>query len=511
VLFFKNILGGKDMESNKPLLEMVDISKSFPGVKALQNVNLKVHRGEVLALLGENGAGKSTLMKILSGVYKKDSGKVIIDGSEVEIQGIKHAEGLGITIIHQELSILPNLTVCENIFLGNEKFSKGTRRINKDLMKERSKSFLDQIGCNIDPDTLVKDINVGEMQMIEIAKALTKNSSIIIMDEPTTALTDVETKKLFEVIRKLKEKGMAIVYISHRMDEIFQICDSITVLRDGKYVGDVETEKVTKDDLITMMVGRKLEEQFPYKEVDKTATLLKVENLSLGNRVKNASFEVKAGEILGVAGLMGAGRTELAKTIFGDYKKNCGEIYVDGENVNIKSPKDAINYGICYLSEDRKKEGLILNMSVRENMTLSNLKTYQNNLMKINKRSERAEVKEYIQKLSIKTPTQDQLIKNLSGGNQQKVILAKWLMLSPKVLIIDEPTKGIDVGAKKEIYEVLNELKSAGKAVIMISSDMAEIIGVSDRVMVMHEGKITGELGRNELTQENIMKYAIGI
>ena len=270
------------MEGNKPLLEMVDISKSFPGVKALQNVNIKVHRGEVLALLGENGAGKSTLMKILSGVYKKDSGKVIIDGNEVDIQGIKHAEGLGITIIHQELSVLPNLTVCENIFLGNEKFSKGTRRINKALMKERSKSFLEQIGCSIDPDTLVKDINVGEMQMIEIAKALTKNSSIIIMDEPTTALTDVETRKLFEVIRKLKEKGMAIVYISHRMDEIFEICDSITVLRDGKYVGDVETKNVTKDDLITMMVGRKLEEQFPYKEVEKTETLLKVENVING-------------------------------------------------------------------------------------------------------------------------------------------------------------------------------------------------------------------------------------
>ena len=401
------------MDNKKPLLQMVDISKSFPGVKALQNVNLKVHRGEVLALLGENGAGKSTLMKILSGVYKKDSGQVLIDGNEVEIQGIKQAEGLGITIIHQELSVLPNLTVYENIFLGNEKFNKKTRRVDKALMRERSKSFLEQIGCNINPDTLVKDINVGEMQMIEIVKALTKNSSIIIMDEPTTALTDVETKKLFEVIRRLKEKGIAIVYISHRMDEIFEICDSITVLRDGKYVGDVETKNVTKDNLITMMVGRKLEEQFPYREVDKTETLLKIENISLENKVKNASFEVKAGEILGVAGLMGAGRTELAKTIFGDYKKSSGEIYVDGEKVSIKSPKDAIGHGICYLSEDRKKEGLILNMSVRENMTLSNLKTYQNNLMKINKKIEKIEVKEYIKKLSIKTPTEEQLIKIL--------------------------------------------------------------------------------------------------
>ncbi|WPC41853.1 sugar ABC transporter ATP-binding protein [Clostridium sp. JS66] len=499
------------MESKKPILEMVGISKSFPGVKALQDVHIKAYGGKVLALLGENGAGKSTLMKIVSGVYKKDEGKIIVDGDEIEIHGIKHAESLGITIIHQELSVLPNLTVAQNIFLGNEKFSKGTRKINKVWMKERSKYFLDQIGCNINPNTLVKDINLGDMQMIEIAKALTKNSSVIIMDEPTTALTDVETQKLFEVIRKLKEKGIAIIYISHRMDEIFQICDSITVLRDGKYIGSVETKDVTKDDLITMMVGRKLEEQFPYKEVEKENVLLKVENLSMKDKVKNVSFEIRSGEILGVSGLMGAGRTELAKTIFGDYKKDSGEIYVDGEKVNITSPKDAIKYGICYLSEDRKQEGLILNMSVAENMTLPNLTSYENKMKRIDKKSEKKEVEEYIKRLSIKTPNQQQLVKNLSGGNQQKVILAKWLMRSPKVLIVDEPTKGIDVGAKKEIYEVLNKLKSMGKAVIMISSDMAEILGVSDRVMVMHEGKVTGELKREEATQESIMKYAIGV
>lgn len=499
------------MESKKPILEMVGISKSFPGVKALQDVHIKAYGGKVLALLGENGAGKSTLMKIVSGVYKKDEGKIIVDGDEIEIQGIKHAESLGITIIHQELSVLPNLTVAQNIFLGNEKFSKGTRKINKAWMKERSKYFLDQIGCNINPNTLVKDINLGEMQMIEIAKALTKNSSVIIMDEPTTALTDVETQKLFEVIRKLKEKGIAIIYISHRMDEIFQICDSITVLRDGKYIGSVETKDVTKDDLITMMVGRKLEEQFPYKEVEKENVLLKVENLSMKDKVKNVSFEIRSGEILGVSGLMGAGRTELAKTIFGDYKKDSGEIYVDGEKVNINSPKDAIKYGICYLSEDRKQEGLILNLSVAQNMTLPNLTSYENKMKRIDKKSEKKEVEEYIKRLSIKTPSQEQLVKNLSGGNQQKVILAKWLMRSPKVLIVDEPTKGIDVGAKKEIYEVLNKLKGMGKAVIMISSDMAEILGVSDRVMVMHEGKVTGELKREEATQESIMKYAIGV
>lgn len=498
------------MKDKELMLEMRKISKSFPGVKALENVNIKAYGGEVLALLGENGAGKSTLMKILSGVYTKDEGQIFIAGKEVEVQGIKHAEQLGVTIIHQELSVLHNLTVGENIFLGNEKFDKYTRKINKKELRERSIRFLEQIGCNIDPDTKVSDITVGEMQMIEIAKALTKNSSIIIMDEPTTALTDVETKKLFEVIRKLKDKGIAIVYISHRMDEIFQICDAITVLRDGKHVGDKRIEEVTKDDLITMMVGRKLEEQFPYKSVNRTKSLLKVENLSLGDKVKDASFEVNGGEILGISGLMGSGRTELAKTIFGEYKKDSGEIYVDGEKVNIKSPKDAIKYGIAYLSEDRKKEGLVLNMSVGENMTLASLQHYENQAKKINKQSEKKDVEEFIKKLGIKTPSQYQIIKNLSGGNQQKVILAKWLMLSPKILIVDEPTKGIDVGAKKEIYEVLNELKKAGKAVIMISSDMPEILGVSDRILVMHEGKIKGELDRSEATQESIMKCAIG-
>lgn len=498
------------MDAKAPILEMKTISKSFPGVKALENVSLKAYGGKVLALLGENGAGKSTLMKILSGVYTKDSGQILVEGNEIDIQGIKSAERLGITIIHQELSVLPNLTVAENIFLGNEKFNKFSRRVNKAYIKELSKRFLDQIGCKIDPDTFVKDVNVGDMQMIEIAKALTKNSKIIIMDEPTTALTDVETKNLFKVIRKLQEKGIAVIYISHRLDEIFEICDDITVLRDGKHIGDVETSKVTKDELITMMVGRKLEEQYPYRKEDEVKTILRVENLSLKGKVENVSLEVKAGEILGIAGLMGAGRTELAKTIFGEYSKTSGEIYIDGKKVDIKSPSDAIGYGISYLSEDRKKEGLVLKMSVAQNMTLANLQNYQKGIKKINRKAEIKDVDEYIKKLSIKTPNQNQIIKNLSGGNQQKVILAKWLMLSPKVLIIDEPTKGIDVGAKKEIYEVLNELKHRGKAVIMISSDMPEVIGVSDRVIVMHEGKITGELTRDEANQENIMKYAIG-
>jgi len=494
-----------------PLLQMKNVSKYFPGVKALEDVKLEAYSGEVLALLGENGAGKSTLMKILSGVYNKDSGSIIIQGSEVDIKGIKDAEKHGIAIIHQELSLLPNLCIWENIFLGNEEFNGITRRINKKTLKEKSEILLKDIGFSIDVDTLVKDLNVGEKQLVEIAKALSKNSKIIIMDEPTTALTDVETDNLFKVITKLKNQNMSIVYISHRINEIFQICDRITVLRDGKYIGEVMTTDITKDDLISMMVGRKLEEQFPYKKSPKGHTILKVENLSFSEKVRNISFEAKSGEILGVSGLMGSGRTEMAKTIFGEYKKSSGKTFVDGEEVNINSPKDAIEKGICYLSEDRKKEGLILGMSVGSNMTLANLKKYENGAKRIDKVEESKSVQEYIKKLSIKTPSAQQLIKYLSGGNQQKVILAKWIMLAPKVLIIDEPTRGIDVGAKKEIYDVLNELKATGKAIIMISSDMPEILGICDRILIMHEGEISGILSKEEASQEAIMKYAVGI
>lgn len=499
------------MSAKNPMLKMVNVSKSFPGVKALDNVNVTAFGGEVTALMGENGAGKSTLMKILSGVYQKDQGQVFVEGKEVKIKGIKDAERHGITIIHQELSVIPNLTIAENIFLGNEKYNRFTGKINKSLLIERSKMFLEQIGCNLDPNMLVEDINVGERQMIEIAKALTKNAKIIIMDEPTTALTDVETKKLFEVIDNLKKKGIAIIYISHRMEEIFTICDRVEVLRDGKYAGEAKIADIDKDKLIAMMVGRKIEDQFPYRKIKLGSTILRVNDLNYKDIVKNASLEVKAGEILGVAGLMGSGRTELVKTIFGEYRKTSGEIFLEGNKVNIKCSKDAIENGICYLSEDRKKEGCILGMSVADNMTLCNLRKYERKNKSINRKEEQRDVEEYIKKINIKTPNSEQLIKNLSGGNQQKVILAKWLLLSPKVLIIDEPTRGIDVGAKKEIYELLNELKSMGKAIIMISSDLPEVLGISDRIMVMSEGKISGEISREEATQEKIMKLAVGM
>ncbi|MEG2291600.1 MAG: sugar ABC transporter ATP-binding protein [Clostridium sp.] len=499
------------MEKRIPMLKMEGVSKLFPGVKALDKVNITAYGGEVTALMGENGAGKSTLMKILSGVYEKDEGKIFIDGDEAKIKGIKSAEDYGITIIHQEMSVLNNLTVAENIFLGNEKSNKFTGRVNKKELVERSKLFLEQIGCNIDPDKLVADINVGEKQMVEIAKALTKNAKLIIMDEPTTALTEVETKSLFKVIENLKKKGIAIVYISHRMEEIFAICDRVEVLRDGKYVGSALIKDIDNDKLISMMVGRKIEDQIPYKCIDKGNSILEVLDLCSAAGVNNASFEVKSGEILGIAGLMGSGRTELVKTIFGEYKKTSGKIKIKGKEVEIKNIQEAIEYGICYLSEDRKKEGCVLGLSVADNMILSNLKKYENKWKSIDKNKAMKDVDYYIDKMKIKTPNRDQLMKNLSGGNQQKVILAKWLMLSPEILIIDEPTRGIDVGAKKEIYELLNELKKMGKAIIMISSDLPEVLGMSDRIMVMSEGKVSGELSRSEASQENIMKLAVGI
>lgn len=499
------------MSKKIPMLKMEGVSKIFPGVKALDNVHIEAYGGEVTALMGENGAGKSTLMKILSGVYQKDEGKIFIDGEEAKIKGIKSAEEYGVTIIHQEMSVINNLTVAENIFLGNEKFNKFTGKINKKLLVDRSKLFLEQIGCNIDPNRLVGSINVGEKQMIEIAKALTKNARVIIMDEPTTALTEVETKNLFKVIDNLKRKGIAIIYISHRMEEIFAICDRVEVLRDGKYAGNALIKDIDNDKLIAMMVGRTIEDQFPYRETKKGSKILEVSNLTSKAGVNNANFNVKEGEILGVAGLMGSGRTELAKTIFGEYKKDSGTIKLNGKEVNIKSVQEAIDYGICYLSEDRKKEGCVLSLSVAENMILSNLKKYENSFKVINKNKAKEDVDYYIKKMKIKTPNRDQLIKNLSGGNQQKVILAKWLMLSPEVLIIDEPTRGIDVGAKKEIYELLNELKAQGKAIIMISSDLPEVLGISDRIMVMSEGKISGELSRSEASQESIMKLAVGM
>lgn len=498
------------MDTMKPLIEMKQVSKSFPGVKALQKVNLRAFKGEVMALLGENGAGKSTLMKILSGVYKSDEGDIYIEGQKEELNNIKEASEKGISIIHQELSVLSNMKVYENIFLGCETVS-GMRRLNKKRMIEEAKKLLLEIGTDIDPLAFVSSLTVGERQMVEIVKAISKKAKVIIMDEPTTALTDIEVGHLFQVIDKLKKQDIGIIYISHRLEEIFTMCNRVTVLRDGCFIGEEQVAGLDKNKLIAMMVGRTLEEQYPYLNIPKGETMLEIKNVTMGDKVRNVSFSVHKGEILGVAGLMGSGRTEVAKIIFGEYKKDAGDIFIEGQKVSMHCPKQAFKNGIAYLSEDRKGEGLILSMSVQHNMTLSNLEQYENKVKRLNKTDEKRDYDHFAKKLSVKTPSGEQLIKNLSGGNQQKVILAKLIMLSPKVLIIDEPTRGIDVGAKKEIYDILNELKKAGKAIIMISSDMEEVLGISDRIIVMHEGRLTGEVSREEASQEVIMKYAVDL
>lgn len=488
-----------------PILKMTKIVKEFPGVKALDGVNLELYEGTVMALMGENGAGKSTLMKILSGVYKKDGGKIFYKGIEEDIKGPKDATEKGIAIIHQELNLLPDLSIGENIFLGRE--PKKGFRIDFTKLHEESDKLLKKLNVNTSSKELVKSLSIGQQQMIEIAKALSLDAKIIIMDEPTDALTDKETESLFKVINELKEEGKSIVYISHRLKEIFEICDSITVLRDGKYVGEEKIENLDEDKMIEMMVGRKLTDQFPRLDVKMGETILKVENLN-NEYVKNIKFEVKAGEILGISGLMGAGRTELAKTIYGHIRKTSGNIIVKGQRVEAKSCKDGLKHRIAYVSEDRKGDGLILDLSVKENMTISSLDRISS-LFKINKKQEDERVKSYIERIRIKTPSQDQLIRNLSGGNQQKIAIAKALMTHPDVLILDEPTRGVDVGAKKEIYDLINEFKSQGKAVIMISSEMPEILGLSDRILVLSHGMITGEFDIKDATQEAILKCAV--
>ncbi|SHJ80856.1 ribose ABC transporter ATP-binding protein RbsA [Tepidibacter formicigenes] len=492
----------------KPILEMQDIIKVFPGVRALDGVNLKLYTGKVMALLGENGAGKSTLMKILSGVYKKDGGEIYYEGEKIELKGPKEAQEKGIAIIHQELNLIPHLTIGENIFLGREPINS-FGKIDWSKLYKDSENLLKKLRVDKSPKELLGNLSIGQQQMVEIAKALSLNAKIIIMDEPTDALTDKETESLFKVINELKNEDKAIVYISHRLKEIFEICDDITVLRDGKYIGCEKVSNLDEDKIIEMMVGRKLTDQFPRINVSKGDIVIDVKNIT-NKYVKNISFHVKKGEILGIAGLMGAGRTELAKTLYGAIKKDSGEVYINNKKVNIKSPKDGINEGIAYVCEDRKSEGLILGLSVKENMTISSLDKHSS-LLKIYKSKEEGEVDNYIDKMSIKTPGMNQIIKNLSGGNQQKVAIAKAIMTDPKVLILDEPTRGVDVGAKKEIYDLINILKEQGKAIIMISSEMPEVLGMSDRIIVLYEGKITGEFDMADATQEKIMRSAVGM
>lgn len=486
---------------------MKGIDKSFPGVHALDHVDFEVRKGEVHALMGENGAGKSTLMKVLTGIYKKDSGTITYEGKEVEFLNPKEAQDAGIVIVHQELNMIGHLTVAQNIFIGRE-FMKGGL-IDDDRMNQETQKLFDKLNIDIDPTVKIGKLTVGKQQMCEIAKAISHDAKVIVFDEPTAALTEAEIEELFKIIRDLRSKGIGIVYISHRMDEIKVITDRVTVMRDGKYVGTLITKDCTKDDIINMMVGRVIYEDPKTKSnVAKDApVVLKVEHLNAGKMVRDVSFELRKGEILGVAGLMGAGRTETARALFGADPKDSGEIYINGEKVEINSPMDAVAHGIGYLSEDRKRFGIVVQKTVAENSTMASLENFMSRIF-INKKKEKSIAEKYVERLKTKTPGVDQLVVNLSGGNQQKVVIAKWLVKNCDILIFDEPTRGIDVGAKSEIYHLMNELVAEGKSIIMISSEMTEILRMSDRIMIMCEGRKTGEIDISEATQEKIMHAA---
>ena len=492
---------------NEVILTMKGIHKSFPGVHALNGVDLEVRKGEVLALMGENGAGKSTLMKVLTGIYQKDEGEIIYEGKSVEFLSPREAQDAGITIVHQEINMMGQLTVAQNIFIGRE-FMNGKIIDDKKMNEEAAKLF-QRLNIEIDPCEVIDNLTVGKQQMCEIAKAISREVKVIIFDEPTAALTDTEIEELFKIIRDLKKKQLGIVYISHRMDEIKQITDRVTVMRDGEYVGTLITKQCTKDDIINMMVGRTIFEKPKEKSnvKDNAPVVLKVEHLNAGKMVQDVSFELRKGEILGLAGLMGAGRTETARALFGADPIESGEIYVNGKMVEIHSPKDAVRAEIGYLSEDRKRYGLVLEKSVSDNTCLAALERHLKGLF-IDRKKCDDKSKEYVEKLKTKTPGVDTPVVSLSGGNQQKVVIAKWLTRDCDILIFDEPTRGIDVGAKSEIYNLMNELVSQGKSIIMVSSEMSEILRMSDRILVMCEGHKTGEIPIEEATQEKIMHAA---
>jgi len=498
------------METSKnPILQMKNVTKEFPGVKALDKVHFNMYQGKVMALLGENGAGKSTLMKILAGVYTTTSGEIFYKGNQVVVDSPRTAQEMGIAIIHQELNLIPELTAAENIFLGREPI-KAFGKIDWKKLYQEAENFLGKLNLAGMSDVLIKNMSIGQQQMVEIAKALSLNAEIIIMDEPTDALTDHETESLFKIIKKLRDENKSVVYISHRLKEIFEICDDITILRDGTFITQCPVADIDEDTMIEHMVGRRLEEQFPRVEHTFGDVVLKVDGLT-NKWVSDISFELLEGEILGVAGLMGAGRTEMAKSIFGAYKIDSGTIWVSGEKAVINSPEKAIEAGIIYVSEDRKGDGLVLGMNIHENISLSSLGQISTNWGHIFKSKEVESAESFVKDMSIKTPSINQKLKNLSGGNQQKVSIAKGLMTNPKVLILDEPTRGVDVGAKKEIYELINQFKKKGMSILMISSEIPEVVGMCDRVLVMHEGGISGELELEKITQDNIMRLAVGI
>ena len=494
------------------ILNCDGISKSFGGTHALKDVQLHVKPGEVHALLGENGAGKSTLMKIVIGLYTADKGSMTFDGKPYQAKGPVDAINSGISMIHQELNPEPHLTIADSIFLKRED-TTGIL-LNKKKQNARTQKILDDFGFKYPATTLIRNLKLADVQMVEIIKAVSSDAKLIIMDEPTSSLDEHETQRLFQVIRELKEKGVAIIYISHRMAEIYEICDTVSVFRDGQYIGTSPLKDVTNDDLIAMMVGRKVENQFPKIDVPIGDVVFKAENLS-GNGFEDINFEVHAGEILGFSGLVGSGRSETMRAIFGMDELSGGKMYLNGEEVTTKNPRDSIKKGICMVNEDRKNFGLCLHRSIRENVSLPNLPKKQKGVL-INQHREKKEVEEVSKRLTLKAASIEHTAFSLSGGNQQKVVLSKWIMANPKLLILDEPTRGVDVGAKAEIYTLMGEFAKEGMAIIMVSSELPEIMGMSDRVIVYHEGKISGEFSRDEIvsggvTQEDILSKAFGV
>lgn len=487
---------------------MEHISKSFPGVHALNDVTLQVRAGEVHALVGENGAGKSTLMKILSGALPKDAGKILLDGHAVSIQNPGDALALGIAMIHQELNLVPYLNVGQNIFLGREPTRAGGR-VDWPTLYAQTRERLQLIGIDVDPHALVGDLSIAQQQMVEIGKALSRQSRVIVMDEPTSSLTEHETDRLFELIRSLKSQGVTIIYISHRLEEIFTIVDRVTVLRDGQWIGTHDITDVTQAKLVHMMVGRDIDEMFQKEIAPRQNLALEVKHLSSAGFLSDINFQLYHGEIVGLAGLVGSGRTTLARTLFGTEKVEGGEIWLDGHRATIDSPHAAIRHGIALVPEDRKDQALFLNMAVSDNIVMSDLPDLSR-LGLINFAQVRSVAQESVKTLDIRTPSLRQRVRNLSGGNQQKVSIARWLALKPRVLILDEPTRGIDVGAKAEIHALMSRLAKKGMGILMISSELPEVLGVSDRILVMHEGRITAQFTRDTATQDAIMLAATG-
>ena len=490
------------------LLRVCSVTKSFPGVKALKGVDLHLKAGEVLAVIGENGAGKSTLMKILAGVQDYDEGEVLVDGLAVRFKGVEDAFEKGIALIHQELNLADNLDVAANIFLGREPRKAGL--LDKARMSRESSIFLDRVGLKVSPDQIVSDLTIGHQQMIEIAKALSVDARVLIMDEPTSSLSQHETEQLFKVIKDLASKNVAIVYISHRLSEVRELADRVTVLRDGDNAGELLSQEATHDNMVRLMVGRDISKYYALEPRSHGAVALKVDKVRTIQNPKHAlSFEIKSGEIVGVAGLVGAGRTEMLQALFGVMPALDGSMEVQGHSVVIRSPIQAIQNGLALVPEDRKQQGLVLEMAVRENMSLASLGRDQNKGF-LNHRREEDISREMVAEMKIKTPSDLQEVQYLSGGNQQKVVLGKWLAMKPRVLFLDEPTRGIDVGAKQDIYKLMEKLAEEGVAILFVSSEMEEIIGMSDRAIVMHEGKLTGTLMRDELTEESVMRLATG-